>query len=104
MANNSLENQPEQDGSKPEQFVTAVSYPNPFNPQTTIHYELSHIAKVKISVFNSLGQRVRAYDLGQREHGTHELVFDASELTSGLYFYRVDAGYLSVTGKMLYMK
>ena len=65
---------------------------------------MSHPEKVSILVFNSLGQRVHVYELGYREQGIHELVFDASELTSGLYFYRVDAGYSSVTGKLLYMK
>ena len=57
-----------------------------------------------MSVFNSLGQRVWVYELGHRGQGIHELVFTASELTSGLYFYHVDAGYATVTGKMLYMK
>ncbi|MBT4483374.1 MAG: T9SS type A sorting domain-containing protein, partial [Candidatus Latescibacteria bacterium] len=104
VASSYLEQQPKQDNAIPDQFVTAVSYPNPFNPQTTIRYELSHSGKVKVSVFNSLGQRVRVYELGHREQGTHELVFDATELTSGLYFYQIYAGYASITGKMLYMK
>ncbi|MFC1528799.1 T9SS type A sorting domain-containing protein [Candidatus Latescibacterota bacterium] len=104
VMSNSSEKLREQDDSKPEVFVTAVSYPNPFNPQTTIQYELSHAGKVSISVFNSLGQKVRIYELGHREQGIHELVFDASELTSGLYFNYIDAGYTSITGKMLYMK
>jgi len=95
---------PETDSVEPAPFVTAVAYPNPFNPMTTIRYELSRGARVRVTVFNSLGQIVSAYDPGYREAGAHEIVFEADELTSGLYFYRIDAGYSVATGKMLYMK
>jgi len=88
----------------PEQFVTARCYPNPFNPQTTIHYELSHPGKVIISVYNAVGQLVKTFEEGFRDQGIYEVVFNASDLTSGLYVFRVDAGYSSVTSKMLYMK
>ena len=90
--------------SQPEQFVTATAYPNPFNPQTTLKYELSHAGKVRISIFNSLGQRVRVYESRYMEAGVHDLVFDAAGLTSGVYIFRIDAGYSSAVGKMLYMK
>ena len=98
------EQQPEQDGSTPEQFVTATSYPNPFNPQSTIRYKLLKPGKVTLSVYNAVGQKVQVYIIGHKDKGTHEFVFDASNLTSGLHIYRVDAGYTSATGKMLYMK
>ncbi len=94
----------EEKESRPEKFVIAHCYPNPLNPQTTIRYELSMSGKVTISIYNALGQQVKAYDIGNKDQGVHETGFDASELTSGIYFYRVDAGYASVTGKMLYMK
>lgn len=90
--------------SLPEQFVTATCYPNPFNPQTTIRYTVSMPGLVKITVFNALGQKVRDYDFGFTQQGTHEFIFDASDLTSGLYFYKVDSGKASVTEKMLFMK
>ncbi len=86
------------------EFKVSLPYPNPFNPQTTISYELSHPEKVTISVYNALGQRVKVYEIGYIDKGSHEIVFDAAGLTSGLYFYSIDAGYASVTGKMLYMK
>ena len=89
---------------RPERFVTAICFPNPFNPQTTIRYELSMPGKVTISIYNALGQQVKIYDDGYKYQGTHEFVFDASNLTSGIYFYHVDVGYASVTEKMLYMK
>jgi outer membrane protein assembly factor BamB/Leucine-rich repeat (LRR) protein len=90
--------------SKPKAFITASNYPNPFNPQTTIQYELAEKGNVTISIFNSVGQKVVLYDAGQKEPGKHEFVFDASNLTTGIYFYRVDAENNHATGKMLYMK
>ena len=90
--------------SRPEGFLTARCYPNPFNPSTTIQYELSQPGRVLITIFNSLGQRVRSYDLGSKDQGIHDFVFNATGMTSGLYFYYVDSGYASVTNKMLFMK
>ena len=94
------------DGTKslPEQFVTAACYPNPFNPQTTIKYTISMPGLVKVTVFNALGQSVREYDIGFKQQGSHDLVFNARDLTSGLYFYKVESGKASVTEKMLFMK
>ncbi|MHB9031188.1 MAG: T9SS type A sorting domain-containing protein, partial [Candidatus Latescibacterota bacterium] len=89
---------------KPGMFVTARAYPNPFNPQTILRYELPQPGTVTVTVFNSVGQMVRRFDLGRKEEGAHELVFEADGLTSGTYMYRVDAGYSSVIGKVLYMK
>ena len=94
----------EQYTSKPEKFISARCYPNPFNPSTTIQYELSQPAQVVISIFNSLGQRVKKYDMGHKEPGIHHFVFDATGMISGLYFYRVDCGYGLATDKMLFMK
>ncbi|MFC1528590.1 PQQ-binding-like beta-propeller repeat protein [Candidatus Latescibacterota bacterium] len=104
FVSSSAEFEPILNDSRPEQFVTARCYPNPFNPQTTIQYELSSAAQVTISIYNSAGQRVQNHKLGYKNPGIHELVFNAAELTSGLYIFRIDAGYLSATGKMLYMK
>jgi len=90
--------------SRPEKFIIARCYPNPFNPQTTIQYEISTAAAINITVYNMVGQQVAVYSVGRKEPGIHEVVFDAKNLTSGIYFYRVDAGYARVTGKMLFMK
>ncbi|HDY87387.1 MAG TPA: T9SS type A sorting domain-containing protein, partial [bacterium] len=104
IVNDSDEPEMEENISKPERYITAMCYPNPFNTQTTIRYKLSTSGKVIISVFNAVGQQVQVYDVGQKDQGTYEIVFDAANLTSGIYFYHVDAGYASITGKMLYMK
>jgi hypothetical protein len=104
VISNSNEYEREEITSNPEKFITASCFPNPFNPQTTIQYELSMPGKVTISIFNVVGQQVQVHDLGNREQGTHEFVFDALNLTTGIYFYRIDAGYAVKTGKMLYVK
>ncbi|MFC1561009.1 SUMF1/EgtB/PvdO family nonheme iron enzyme [Candidatus Latescibacterota bacterium] len=104
VVSSSQEPEPEEHISKPERFVIANCYPNPFNTQTTIQYELSKPGKVTISIFNVVGQQVQVHDAGYKDKGTYEFMFDASSLTTGIYFYRVDGGYGSVTGKMLYMK
>ncbi|MFC1651056.1 PQQ-binding-like beta-propeller repeat protein [Candidatus Latescibacterota bacterium] len=90
--------------SKPGAFITARNYPNPFNPQTTIQYELAGEGNVTVSVFNSVGQEILSHDAGQKEPGIYNYVFDASNFTTGIYFYRIDVGDKYATGKMLYMK
>ena len=65
---------------------------------------MSHPGNVTVMVFNAVGQQVKVYDVGHKNQGVHEVMFDASDLTSGIYFYRVESGYAYVTGKMLYMK
>lgn len=95
---------PGQLSEEPSEFITAAAFPNPFNPQTTLRYEMPSAGTVHISIYNTLGQLVRSYDLGHVQAGVHEQVFDAVGLTSGLYIYRIDAGYSAVTGKVLYMK
>ena len=80
------------------------NYPNPFNPITTLYYEMTRPGKVTISIYNAVGQQIKKYDIGNRDQGIHETILDASSLTSGIYFYHIDTGYTSVTGKMLYMK
>lgn len=89
---------------KPGTYITAQCYPNPFNPSTTIRYELYKAGNVSIAIYNSVGQRVAISDFGRKEPGAYDYVFDASELTSGLYFYRIECGQASITGKMIFMK
>jgi DNA-binding beta-propeller fold protein YncE len=73
----------------PVSFHLEQNFPNPFNPSTTIRYDLPNRAQVTLTVFNMLGQRVATLVQGEQEAGYHEAVFDARDLASGVYVYRL---------------
>lgn len=76
-----------------ESFRLNQNYPNPFNPSTNISFNLPNAADVSLTVYNVLGQRVATL-LNNRKYtsGSHTLSFDASNLASGIYIYRIEAG------------
>lgn len=78
-------------GEIPTSYSLSQNYPNPFNPSTTIKYALLQASHVSLSVFNTLSQRVALLVDGKQEAGYHEVTFDGSGLTSGVYFYRLQA-------------
>jgi photosystem II stability/assembly factor-like uncharacterized protein len=80
------------------------NFPNPFNPSTTIRYGLPHKTTVHLSVFNTLGQQVALLENGEHEAGYHEIKFDGSGLSSGVYFYRIEAGSFVETKKLILTK
>ena len=88
----------------PDLIQLAQNYPNPFNPTTTITYDLPAKAAVTLEVFNLLGERVITLTQGIMQVGHHEVTFDASGLTSGVYFYRLTAGKQVKTKKMVVLK
>jgi len=73
-------------------FVLFQNYPNPFNPTTTISYSLSNSANVKISIFNSVGQLVKVLYNNLQTIGNHSVEWNATNASSGVYFYKVEAG------------
>jgi len=80
------------------------NYPNPFNPSTKIKYTLPKSDKVKIEVFNLLGQQVETLINKQMPSGSHEVVFTAKNLPSGVYLYRIQAGDYQEVRKMILLK
>ncbi len=90
--------------SAPSEFLLAQNYPNPANPSTIIRYGLPSDAYVTLSVFNSLGQQVVQLVNAQEAAGYHEVKFDGSGLASGVYFYRLTAGYSTQTKKLLLVR
>ncbi|MBI5475553.1 MAG: T9SS type A sorting domain-containing protein [Ignavibacteriales bacterium] len=93
----------------PLNYILSENFPNPFNPTTVIKYGLSEDANVTLSVFNTLGQEVALLASGFQKAGYHEVTFDGSGLTSGVYFYRLQVctstGSVFVeTKKLLLMK
>jgi len=80
------------------------NYPNPFNSSTLIRYTVSDRSHVTLAVYNTLGQQVAILQNGEEQPGNHELQFDASELPTGVYFYRLRAGSYSETKKCLFLR
>jgi uncharacterized protein (TIGR02145 family) len=88
----------------PKNYELSQNYPNPFNPNTIIKYSLPVAANIKLTVYNTLGQVVKILDNGYKNAGTYTITFDASELTSGTYFYRLEAGQFTQVKKMMLVK
>jgi hypothetical protein len=86
------------------QFELAQNYPNPFNPSTTIKFSIPQSSSVTLKIFNTLGQEVSIVLNENLEAGFHTIDFNASELNSGVYFYRLDAGSFSEVKKMTLIK
>jgi photosystem II stability/assembly factor-like uncharacterized protein len=90
--------------SLPMLFVLGQNYPNPFNPSTTIKFELPRVSHVSLTVYDILGRQVSVLVNERREAGVHEVKFDGSNLASGVYFYRLQAGTFVETKKLLLLQ
>ena len=88
----------------PDRITMEQNYPNPFNPSTQIRYTLPETAEVRLEVFNLMGQRIDVLVDGQQQAGTHEISFDASHLSSGIYLYRLQTAEISITRRMMFVK
>jgi subtilisin family serine protease len=88
----------------PNQFELLQNYPNPFNPVTTIRYSLVSESFVTLNVYNILGQEVASLINEQKMPGSYEVNFNAENLASGSYFYKLQAGDDSVIKNMILMK
>ncbi|MCP4633074.1 MAG: T9SS type A sorting domain-containing protein [candidate division Zixibacteria bacterium] len=80
------------------------NYPNPFNAETTIPFDLTATGKVKLGIYNLHGQLVETLVDDYKEAGHHEVNFDASTLSSGVYFYKLQIGSFVTTKKMNLLK
>ena len=89
---------------QPGQFTLGHAFPNPFNPSTTIPFALPAAEKVTLTVFNIHGQKVASLAEGLMVRGTHEVTFDASALSSGVYMVTIEAGDFTATRKMVLLK
>ncbi len=91
-------------GLTPDKFKLSSNYPNPFNPTTTIPYQVPETVPVKIDLFNILGRQVTSLVDKEQSPGFYEAKLDGSNLSSGMYFYRIQAGDFTETKKLLLIK
>lgn len=88
----------------PTKFDLSQNYPNPFNPSTTIKYQVPQNSFVSVNVYDVLGNEVRTLVREEKAAGSYELRFDAGNMPSGVYFYKIQAGNFTQTKKMILMK
>ncbi|MFA6618070.1 MAG: T9SS type A sorting domain-containing protein [Candidatus Neomarinimicrobiota bacterium] len=88
----------------PAIYTLAQNYPNPFNPVTTISFTVPTSSNVKLSVFDMTGRHVKTLVNGYVNTGAYDVNFDASNLSSGVYFYQLTSGNTSMVNKMVLMK
>ena len=91
-------------GDVPVAFELGKAFPNPFNPSTTIHFTMGQTAQANLTVYNMNGQAVATLVDGIVGAGAQSVVFDASELTSGVYFYTLNVAGQTMTEKMVLVK
>lgn len=88
----------------PNNYNLAQNYPNPFNPVTTIKYSIPESGNVSLKVYDILGNEVASLVNEEKARGVHSVTFNAGSLSSGVYFYKIQAGSYSSTRKMLLLK
>jgi hypothetical protein len=88
----------------PYQFSLYQNYPNPFNPVTTICYDLQSPAKVKLKVYDCLGKEVALLVNGNQKAGSYSVRLASDNMSSGIYFYSLEADHFKIEKKMLLLK
>ena len=88
----------------PDKYSLEQNYPNPFNPETKIRFTLSETGNVKLTIYNILGQEIRRLVDEYKEVGVYTISFDASDLNSGMYIYKLEANGFTQTRKMALIK
>ena len=90
--------------SQPSDFKLMQNYPNPFNPTTSINYSLNKKSHVELKVYNVLGSEIATLVNETKNAGSYKVSFDATNLSSGVYFYQLKSGDQTITRKMMLMK
>jgi hypothetical protein len=88
----------------PGEYSLSQNYPNPFNPSTTINYSLLKAGNVKLTVFNAIGSRVATILNEYKPAGNYSVKFNAANLVSGIYLYRLESGNYSSAKKLILLK
>ena len=90
--------------SNPTEYRLYDNYPNPFNPSTTIRYSLPEAAFTSIKIYDVVGNEVAVAVNEMKTAGTHQVTYNATSLSSGVYYYTIQAGSFKETRKMILMK
>jgi hypothetical protein len=85
-------------------FELYQNYPNPFNPTTNIGYTLTKETNVKLTFYDVAGKQISVMDLGRQSLGTHVVPFNGENLSSGIYFYKLEAGDFKAVKSMILLK
>ncbi len=80
------------------------AYPNPFNPTATITFDVPELQNVSVKIFNITGQLIETLINGNIESGKHEVIWDAGNLPSGIYFVQLKSGEKTITQKLTLLK
>jgi len=91
-------------GAKPSSFTLNQNYPNPFNPSTTIRFEVPKNSRIKLTIYNMLGEAVKVLSDAIFEEGVYEKTFDAKDLASGVYIYELKTDDVLLRQKMVLQK
>ncbi|MBN1292435.1 MAG: T9SS type A sorting domain-containing protein, partial [Candidatus Latescibacteria bacterium] len=92
------------EGMKPDRFALLQNQPNPFNPSTTLSFTLPDAGDTRLIVYNVSGQEVARLVDGPMPAGTHQVVFDALQMASGVYFYRIVCNGFTATKRMMFVR
>ncbi len=88
----------------PEVYSLSQNYPNPFNPTTVINYSIPEVTNVKLKIYDMLGREIRTLVNQEQSAGVYNVEFNASSLSSGVYFFRIEAGNFVASKKLLLLK
>jgi len=100
----SYSNEIEVEVTGPKDFALYQNFPNPFNPSTKIKFALPVKTNLTLSVYNTLGEKVAEIFNGDMEEGYHEMMFNSSGLSSGIYFYKIESENFNAAKKMTLIK
>jgi hypothetical protein len=91
-------------GDGPHSFFLSQNYPDPFNPTTSIRYDIPVASEVRLVVFDGLGRLVSVLVDERKEAGSYEAIFNGADISSGVYFYRLQAGAYFASKKLLLLR
>lgn len=94
----------EDENTTPVGYFLNQNYPNPFNPSTEISFQLAKSSFVNLEIYNSLGQKVASLINKKMNSGSYHVKFNASNLSSGIYYYKIQAGEFKSIKKMLLLQ